>query len=61
MPTGFPDADNQVGATKELRLTANHVVKAILPDAFEESMYFYGGGNDQGHIRVDFLFRPQPL
>jgi hypothetical protein len=58
-PTGFPDADNQIGITKELRLTPTHVVNAVLPNSFEESLYFSGGSQGEGHIRVDILFRPQ--
>jgi hypothetical protein len=61
VPTGGPNFDNQVGSTRELRLTANHVVKAILPNSFEESIFFDGRGTDEGQFRVDFLFRPQPL
>lgn len=57
-PTGFPDFDNQVGKTRELRLTATHVAKTIPGIPFEESVFFFGGDQGEGHFRVDFLFTP---
>lgn len=57
-PTGFPDFDNPVGKTKELRLTATHVAKTIPGTPFEESVFFFGGDKGEGHFRVDFLFTP---
>jgi hypothetical protein len=50
-----PNQDEQVGRTRELRLTPSHVVKAMAHGEFEEALFFDGG--DEGHVRVDFLFR----
>lgn len=56
VPTGMPDFDNQVGATQELRLTAKHVALTVPGAPFEESVYFFGGNEGEGHFRVDFVF-----
>lgn len=55
-PTGLPDLDNQVGTTKELRLTAKHVALSVAGSPFDESVYFFGGNENEGHFRVDLVF-----
>ena len=55
-PTGLPDFDNQVGKAKELRLTAKHIALTVPGVPFEESVFFYGGDQDEGHVRADFVF-----
>ena len=53
-PTGLPDLDNQVAKTKEF--TAKHVALTVPGAPFEDSVYFFGGNEKEGHFRVDFQF-----
>lgn len=47
--------DEQIDHSKELRLTPRDILLTVPGGQFEESLFFFGG--DEGHVRVDFLFR----
>ena len=56
LPTALHfNLDEQIGKTKELRLTPSHVVKSMARGEFEETILFSGG--DEGRVLVQFLFR----
>jgi hypothetical protein len=54
-----PDPDNIVQRTKELRLTHAPIAKSAVGEGHEQSVFFFGGNNGEGHFRVDYACRPK--